>query len=88
MLTEKGENTARDCLSHPGLGDSEEPNVITSIHNTSAGPSVDKMSRPFMTIRRSRTSVARHIPKLVWDSSPMKVQISYKAQVQTVRPTL
>ncbi|KAK3166482.1 hypothetical protein QOZ80_1AG0046330 [Eleusine coracana subsp. coracana] len=83
MLTEEGEKTARDCLSQPGFGDSEGPIVITSIHNTSVDPVAETMSGPFMTIRRSRTSVARHSPKLVWDSSPKKVQSSYKAQVQT-----
>ncbi|TVU36880.1 hypothetical protein EJB05_18833 [Eragrostis curvula] len=82
-LTEKGEVTASDCLSRPGFGDSEGPLMINSIHKTSAGPSVaETMSGPFMTIRRSRTSVARHSPIIVCDSSPEKVQSSYKAQVQ------
>ncbi|KAK3162994.1 hypothetical protein QOZ80_1BG0096320 [Eleusine coracana subsp. coracana] len=82
-LTKEGEKTARDCLSQPGFGDSEESIVITSIHNTSVGPVAETMSGPFMTIRRSRTSVARHSLNLVWDNSPKKVQSSYKAQVQT-----
>jgi hypothetical protein len=88
MITEKGEVTARDCLSQSELGNFEGPSVSASVCNMSAGPCLDEtMSGPFMTIRRSRTSVPRH-SLLVCDNSPNKVQSSYKPQVQTVRPTL
>jgi hypothetical protein len=54
MITEKGEVTARDCLSRSELGNFEGPSVSASVCNMSAGPCLDEtMSGPFMTIRRS-----------------------------------